>query len=493
MAFYISARCPECGAPARHPEGALTFKCPFCSSVLRVKDEGTFLKYIIPARVSPAEAPLAVKRAMLEGKVAGLRAVRKIITFHKPFWYCKGMLFFAFAEERMGASTPLITDGNNPPPQQEFTAAIGDAGRVANVIAKTWSHSFAANPAPAGPLRTLGIQTEVLPLEPYDSEQYKDTLVAPITLDRAAAEKTAMNAALNNMDIDRKRYSYSSLNFIGKKYFIIYYPVLAAVCEGDGGFVTVLLDGINKNFIAATPGKELIDETAVWDHSASRFSIITHRCPNCGHDLEPGGFNIVFYCRPCFSLWLLDGGDFQRIPKKALIGKAAGKTAYIPFWRFTLELDNPVTGERFRTVGELAKLVKGGDFYLRGIPAGNPIVFHLPALTTSNATAALKLAARICGAQKEMFFDDVEEFPYARFEGASLTLMEARQMLPVVVFSVIGRTDRKTVDFYNSMVIRDTSAELVWYPFEEKGTMLVDQFLGFNVAKRGMIPVECQT
>ncbi|MBI5637413.1 MAG: zf-TFIIB domain-containing protein [Nitrospinae bacterium] len=487
MAFYISARCPECGAPARHPEGALTFKCPFCASVLRVKDEGTFLKYIIPARVSPAEAPLAVKRAMQAGKVGGLRTVRRIITFHKPFWYCKGMLFFAFADERMDVSSaPLTTDENNPPPQHAFTNAIRAAARAADVIAKTWSHTFAANPALAVPLRTLGIQAEVLTLEPYDSEQYKETLVAPITLDRAAAEKMAMDAALNNMNMDRKRYSYSSLNFIGEKYFIIYYPVLAAICEGDGGFITVLLDGINKNFIAATPGKEIIDETGAWEHAAARFSIITHRCPNCGHDLEPGGFDIVFYCRSCFSLWLLEGGDYRRLPKKALKSTLAQGTVYIPFWRFTLELDNSVSGERFSTVGELAKLVKGGDLYLRGIPPENPIVFHLPALTTSNATAALKLAARICGAQKEMPFDDVEEFPHATFQGASLPLDEARQMLPVVAFSVIGRTDRKTVDFYNSMTVRDTSADLVWYPFEEKGTMLIDQFLGFNISKRGM-------
>ncbi len=486
MAFYISARCPECGAPARHPEGAMTFKCPFCASVLRVKDEGTFLKYIIPARVSRAEAPMAVKRAALEAKVDGLHAIRKIITFYKPFWYCKGMLFFACADEKIGSPPPPNTDDNNPPSPHVFTAAIRDTERTANVIAKTWSHTFAANPGLAGPLRTLGIQSEVLTLEPYDSEQYKETPVAPITLDRAAAEKTAMSAALNNVNMDRNRYSYSNLSFIGEKYFIIYYPVLATVCEGPGGYTTVLLDGINGYFIAANPGKNIIAESGAWEHSASRFSIITHRCPNCGHDLEPGGFNIVFYCRSCFSLWLLEGGDYRRIPKKALKSKTEQRTVYIPFWRFTLELENGASGERYRTVGELAKLVKGGDLYLRAIPPGNPIVFHLPALTTSNATAALKLTARICGAQKEIPFDDMEEFPYGNFQGASLTLDEARQMLPVVAFSVIGRTDRKTVDFYNTMNVRDTSAELVWYPFEERGTMLIDQFLGFNISKRGM-------
>lgn len=486
MSFYISARCPECGAPARHPEGVLTLKCPFCASVLRIKDEGTFLKYIIPARLSPADAPLAAKRAMREGKVRGLRAVRKIITFYKPFWYCKGMLFFACAEEKMVSAQPLVMDEKNPPSPQEFTAAIRGTERTANVTAKTWSHTFAANNEIAEPLHTLGIQTQVLTLEPYDSEQYKETLVAPITMDRATAEKTAMTVAMNNMNIERKRYSYSSLNFIGEKYFIIYYPVLAAVCEGDGGHTTVLLDGINGNFTAAIPGKEIIGESAGWVRSASHFWLITHRCPNCGHDLEPGGFNIVFYCRYCYSLWLLQGDDYRRIPKKALHAKAVQGTVYIPFWRFTLELDNRSTGGQYRTVGELAKLIKGGDLYLRGIPPENPIIFHLPALTVTNATATLKLAARICGAQKEMPFEEMEEFPHATFQGASLPLDEARQMLPVVVFSVIGRTDRKTVDFYNSMTVRDTSAELVWYPFEEKGAMLVDQFLGFNVAKRGM-------
>ncbi|TBR21235.1 MAG: hypothetical protein EPO63_08885 [Candidatus Nitrosotenuis sp.] len=328
----------------------------------------------------------------------------------------------------------------------------------------------------------------MLTLEPYDSEQYKGALLAPITLDKAAAEKTALATAMDNMNMERKRYSYSSLNFIGEKYFIIYYPVLAAVCEGNGGFTTVLLDGINGNFIAAIPGKEIIGESGAWEHSASRFSLITHRCPNCGHDLDPGGFNIVFYCRSCYSLWLLDGGDYRRLPKKALKGAAAQGAVYIPFWRFTLELENRATGERHRTVGDLAKLMKGGDLYLRGIPPENPIVFHLPALTASNATSALKLANRICAAQKDMPFDDMEEFPLATFQGASLPLDEARQMLPVVAFSVIGRTDRKTVNFYNSMSVRDTAADLVWYPFEEKGTMLVDQFLGFNVSKRGMAP-----
>ncbi len=366
MAFYISARCPECGAPARHPEGVFTFKCPFCASVLRIKDDGTFLKYIIPARISPADAPLAVKRAMAEGKAGGLKSVRKIITFYKPFWYCKGMLFFAYAEEVLAAPAPLM-DENNPPPPHEFTAAIRDAEPAAAVLAKSWSHTFAANPGLAAPLLSLGIQAEVLTLEPYDSERYTEALVAPITVDKTAAEKTAMTVAMNNMNMERKRYSYSRLNFIGEKYFIIYYPVLAAVCEAQDGHTTVLLDGINGNFIAAVPGKEIIGETASWERSTSRFSLITHRCPNCGHDLEPGGFNIVFYCLSCFSLWLLDGSDYRRLPKKTLKSAAIQETVYIPFWRFTLDLENTVSGEKYRTAGELAKLVKGGDLYLRGL------------------------------------------------------------------------------------------------------------------------------
>ncbi|MBI5178860.1 MAG: hypothetical protein HZA04_06335 [Nitrospinae bacterium] len=475
MSFVVSVKCPECGAPGKHAEGVITFKCQYCASVLRAQGEGIALKYVIPARIKKEDVPLAVKRAVVCGKAADVSTIRGIFTVCKPFWYFKGMVFFARAGEMWD------DDADKPKEGVPATALVP----VADVVAKTWSHTIPANPTIAPALFSLGIQPEALTLEPYDSEQYAAYRVAPITASLEDAEKAVVKAALNNVNLDRKKYRYSSINFIGEKFFIIYYPLTAAVCEGKGGFSTLFFDGVNGNFIEAVPGKDVAAGLPP-DASHYHLQVITHRCPNCGHDLEPGDFNIAFYCRVCFSQWLLEKNQYVGIAKRTLESQGGQNTVYVPFWRFDVRLVSRETGTVCGTVGEFKKLMKAGDLTLRGQDPARPLRFYIPALSAKNATVVLKLSARINMAQKDLPVADVNEFSHPFFYGVTLPQSEAEEMLPVVVFAVIGRHDRAATEFYRSMKVEAQNAELVWYPFEDKGTMLADRFFQFHLPKRGM-------
>jgi hypothetical protein len=59
-------------------------------------------------------------------------------------------------------------------------------------------------------------------------------------------------------------------------------------------------------------------------------------------------------------------------------------------------------------------------------------------------------------------------------------------MVSPLIFLVIGRTDRKAIQFYNDLEITVTDRQLVWYPFEEKGEYLADTFHNYHLPKRSM-------
>lgn len=492
MEVFLTTACPECGAAGRHKEGIITFKCPYCASVLRVKEGGAPHKYIIPRRVADAEIPSAVKRAIASGKAVGLTRLRRIFTAYKPFWYFKGMVFYSHAGEKTsamatgGIRSNMPEEGQRIPTQRELNEKAR-AEPQPGVIARLWSHTFQANADVAPSLFTLGIQSEVLQLEPYDSETHSaNAHIVPATVTREEAEKSAAAMALNSVNVERTQYRYSDLSLIGERYAIIYYPIAGAVCESKEGHATVLLDGVNKNFIACVPGSDPSAMLGASDPSPFRLAVLSHRCPNCGADLEPGDFDLSFYCRNCFSLWLLEGDNYRPLKKKTVDPRDAPNPVFMPFWRFTVTVESARLGVSASTVGDLAKLIKAGDLLLRNERKENPIRFYVPAVVAKNATAMLKLSARISQAQKDMPTSELREFPYGNFRNASLPEREAREMLPALAFSVIGRSDRKALELYGDMRVTGKDAELVWYPFSDENNMLADRYLNFNVAKRGL-------
>ena len=459
-AFLVSIKCPECGSPAHYPEGAFTFQCDYCGSVLRVVKDGTVLKYIIPCRLEAHDIRRIIRKA-LAGKAGSSKkspAVREIRTIYKPFWYFKSMVYYRFA------------------------------GKTGNdTLARTWYYSFQAHPQFTGTFHTLSVRTEVLAVNAYDSDALPDDgMVLPVTVDREEAGRLAEAAAKNSVDILVENAGFKKLSLIGEHFFLVYYPVIQALCSIDGRYCTLMIDGVGQSVLENEPDRTEFPSPDQNDTSPYRTRLLTHRCKNCGHDLCAGDFDVIFYCQVCYRLWLLDGDDYRSLHLKILDGEGGKHTVYIPFWRFETTLASPSAGVCMKTLGDLSGFMKMGRFLLRHEDPDRPIRFYVPALVARNARALIQLASRINIHQKQLPLLKEPRFPFNRALNASLPEREAEEMLEVAVFSIIGRRDPRALSFYRDLQITVDRRELLWYPFEEKGNYYADHFHRFNFPKKSL-------
>ncbi|MBN2373556.1 hypothetical protein JXL19_07210 [bacterium] len=506
--LLVSVKCPECGGPLSYPEGAYTFKCLYCGSVLRIKNEGIDLKYIIPCRLNRNEMPPLIRKILFEKKIPVRKtcSINQISIIYKPFWYLKGMVYYS----RVGS------DGNE-------------------TTAKTWYYSFQANPDIVSTFNSLSVRTEVLALEPYNSEDYRNegTIILPLMFDREAAYKYAEFAADMNIQISAAKADYERLSLIGEQLFVIYYPVICVVCSDCDRSHTLFIDGINKCLLEDNAGgksstfqsdnnegimnpestkgdencqKGFSDETpyksAPLGRTATRptenpqekdensysikLSLLSHRCKNCGHDLTAREFDIIFYCETCYRLWLLEKGEYFPLIIKCIESESEEESVYMPFWRFEVNIVSESAGITLKTIGDLSKFMKLGQFLLRNEDPGRPVSLYCPSLVTKNAKALLKLAAKINLHQRALPIAKRDRLPFDKAMNASLPDNEAEDMLWVIVFSIIGRRDKRAIDFYGDFKIKVINKELIWYPFEDKGEFLVDRFHQYNFPKKSM-------
>jgi len=457
--LLVSTKCRECGGPIRYPEGAYTFRCGFCSSALRTSTEGRELKYIIPARLSRRDILLSVKRLITANRdeYGGLKKVRHIRNIYKPFWYFKGMVYSSWAETVTGK---------------------------AELLSKLWFHTFQANAEQIPWLFSLGISSEVLALEPYDSARFREEgTVLPVTVSREEAEEHALRIAGRSARIVAPHAPYFRNFLIGERFFILYYPLVQVVCSGEAGLQTVYFDGVTAKFIGGEKGRNSLQAEKEENY---HIKFLVHRCKNCGHDLQSADFDLFYYCRHCFRLWELKGGDYHPRKVRLIEPSVKGKTFYIPFWRFAVEIDSPGTGNRFTTVGDLSRFMKMGRHLLRNENPDRPLKFYIPAVVARNARAVMKLATRLSMFQKDVPLSGFSEFPYENILNVSLPEKEAVEMLEPLVFSVIGRADSQAVAFYKDFRVKTLERELVWYPFEDKGAMFVDHYHDYYFPRKSL-------
>ncbi|MBE9528262.1 MAG: hypothetical protein IME99_03380 [Proteobacteria bacterium] len=468
--LFVSTRCPECNGSARHLEGAHTFTCSFCASVLRCQTEGRTLKYVISPRLERDEIVVAFNEAFNKAlpnsvSTSGSAEVSpcrpgRIKTIYKPFWYCKGMVY-----------------------------SCHSSGTKNGLDARAWSHTFEANSSVASALTTLGLRSEVLEADGFDSEQFgADDIVLPITKSKEEARKEAVAAA--EWGVENPGWKYHETTIVGERFVLLYYPVIAVEYSDkeENGTTVALFDGVAGTGL----GKEVYNKeesTEVPGNAEQEYRVkfVTHRCANCGHDLKPGDSALFFHCAECSRLWLLDGDDYRQQKITLLAANDGFKGAYIPFWRFELSLSSKAAGLELGRIGDLAEFMRMGRHTLRDEAPERPLRFFVPAMLAPNPGAVIKLAARIGTFQKELPVEPGEVAESDDFLNVSLPVQDAKEMLRPLIFLVIGRIDREAVKFYSDFEITVAKKELVWYPFEEKGAYLLDPFHNYTFPRRSLV------
>ncbi len=456
--LLITVKCPECGGSIRHIEGAYTFTCPFCASVLRRQTGGVTLKYTIAPRLNKSEVLEIYKSSIAKNK-GKVPEQERVKTIYKPFWYVRGMVYCCHSN-----------------------------GTKNGIEARIWSHTFEANSSIAPSLHSLGLRSEVLDIEGYDSDRFsEEDIVLPVTVDKEEAEKEAVTAA--EWGVAEPDWKYHKTNIVGEKLLLIYYPIVAVQYKdrdqaGEKKDRTALFDGVNGTPLGNGPPVTVPEDNRI--NEEYRLKIVTHRCKNCGHDLESRDFDIVFNCSNCSRLWLLEGDDYKSQKVRLLKTEDNLKTAYIPFWHFGISVKSQAAGLELKTIGDLAEFMRMGRHLLRDEDGGRQLRLYVPAIIARNAKAVLKLAGRIGTFQKNLPDDHKEVLEQNSLLNVSLTSDEAQEMLRPLIFLIIARIDRLAIQFYSDYEVTVTDSELIWYPFEDKGEYFLDRFHNYSFPRRSL-------
>ncbi len=456
--ILVTIKCTECGAPARYPEGTYTLKCSYCDSVLRIKTDGITLKYIIPSTLKHSDIVTTIKDiiANKDDSRKELKEIKEIKLLYKPFWYFKGMVYSCYS-----------------------------GGGEHEIESMTCYYTFPANGSIITPFQSLGFRAEVLAIESYDSDLYSESgEIIPINVSESEAEKRAETLAERSTKKPSGNYGYLKTSIIGKKFFIIYFPVIRIVCSAGEYNYTFILDGINKSIIEESEGIANIALSDNENDMSYRVKLLSHRCNNCGFDLESRDFDIIFFCKNCSRLWLLNGTNYYSQKIKVLETDEEKNTTYIPFWRFEVTVSSPSTGINMKTIGDLSGFMKMGWYQLKKEDPERRLRFFVPALVTRNANALVKLAAHIGRHQKKLPVSKRGDFPFEKIWNASLPEEEAEEMLTPIIFLVIGRIDLTATKFYNDFKVTVSDKQLVYYPFEDKKNTLLDLFHNYSFPKR---------
>jgi hypothetical protein len=425
-----------------------------------MENQGIDLKYVIPSRIDKDECQSLIRKAIAEKKVPPhrLTSIQEIATVYKPFWYVKGKIY-----------TSIVGQGKN---QVESTS---------------WFHSFQANSEFLTSFISLGIRSEVLTFEPYDSESFKEKgSFLPITLDKDGAVEETHQVIQNRMILGGIDDLYKSFNLIGERYFVIYYPVIQVSYGSQKGKISFLIDGVGKSVLDVQPDNGDTDNGFSNDNTRFHVNLLTHRCKNCGHDLEVRDFDIVFYCRVCFRLWMLESNDYHSIKIRSLEIQGRKDVVFLPFWRFEVTVSSEAADLRIETIGDLSRFMKMGRHLLRNEDPKRPVALYVAAFSARNARILMRLDTRISQFQKGLPVSDTDRLAADSHMGVSLPLHEGEEMLKVLVFSVIGRIDKTAIDFYRDFDVSVSRKELVWYPVQDKGNSLFDEFHQFNIPKSGI-------
>jgi LSD1 subclass zinc finger protein len=496
--LVVSTECPACGGPLDFSEGSNAVRCPFCRSNLLVTGRKQSLSYYIAPKLVLERA---VARVMIAHKENGrpCRVVNPELVF-LPYYRLTGhdlrweeeaaeekqpapedgpilsppipgwtpsyrmesdLLFSAIglAGDLIGSffsgkSARPAAEAVEPPPDparapvfQPAPPAGGNPAARAAFIDRYVEKNFIACPLPCGGVYSLGVRPSVLRLRLFDRTvlQSQGKIVSP-TLAPGDAFARAMKTAAFRKLLYRR--------VLGQVLSVIYFPYWFVGVNRGGEPLLTVLDAVSERVVElaapADTGAELKEDPASAAEVAGFRPLV---CPNCGWDLPVRPAEIIFYCSSCRKAWQIHGNHLSEIPCQ-VAAQTAGRDArtlrYLPFWVADVRIDDqPVSRyyipafrySRLKTLKDLAESVTG-----KKPPFGPP------------GDAALDL--RGCFYDQE----DAVKFAQILFIGTDSDPASRIRTLETRPFDV-------------------SSLTLAWFPFEEKGSSLIDTESGFSLTQ----------
>lgn len=257
--------------------------------------------------------------------------------------------------------------------------------------------------------------------------------------------------------------------YLGETASIVFAPYLL-----DGN---TLVDAILKRPAAALEPQEVTELTgslAALARWAPRF--LSAMCPHCGWDLKGDKSGVVFVCKGCNSGWAPRGEEFRKILVKTIFSKDE-KAIYLPFWR----IEAQAAGIKLKSYADMIR-VANLPKAIRKEWEAEPFAFWVPAFKV-HPHLFLRTAKQVT---LTPFSGDMEEqAPGLKAYPANLPLSEAVQSFKIVL-STFGKPLRTIFQGLSRINFTPEKATLVYAPFAEKASDLVQEELGIAISKKAL-------
>ena len=382
MSERVHFRCPGCGSGLETPEGTISNLCTYCGLVSLLGRPGRIVKRYYQPAFDVLEARVIAER-QIKKEGWPLFCDSAAVTLHYvPFYRFRGLSLSCLSYRRMAPSpTGLET-------KEEM--------RSYELRARNLDLTVAGCSAVPFGLSNLGIRPQAVSTWAYrDSELPADATVWPADRQPSDTQKDAFRMNEANLSMVNAGKVQEFCEMVGEHQSIIYFPVY--VVEGrigsDGRECHVVLDGLAKRVISATPEKRVTPLTYDPDKQVRELVPEAHRCPHCGADLPASERSIVYACSNCHRLWLLDAAGFSPL-EAACVGEGQG--GLYPFWRIKIAFSRH---PGFDTVGAFSRLLTADVPLLDKRKRHLPFFVFVPAFAGADAEWQVLTAVRMSRTQ----------------------------------------------------------------------------------------------
>jgi hypothetical protein len=253
--------------------------------------------------------------------------------------------------------------------------------------------------------------------------------------------------------------------FIGQSASLIYMPFYVK----DKG----LFDAILERRVAGEGDvEELLADNgeAPWQ---ARF--LPTLCPECGADLAGDRKSTTLFCNGCYSAWEAGPKGLSRVEFGIMPG---GKDpAYLPFWR----IKATVEGMELKSFGDLARAANLPRV-MKAEWDEQPLYFWQPAFKV-NPPLFLRLGRDVTMKQPQKELET--RLQVRKAYPVTLSAAEAAESIKISLAGMVSMK-KSVFPMLKDIEIKMTEALLVYIPFEQKLTELVQQDLGITVIKSSL-------
>lgn len=475
----VSTRCPMCGAPIDFHAGINALQCTHCRSNLLVTGRKQLLSYSVTPRIGAHDSVERAKPAAEGARLVTIelyfvpyyRFTAQEFCWGKPDEKPKEAETPSFVMPPPGPSTSgedlvesavdWFSDLFFPKPRYEYhpsprlrvtretkiaaTKMRGDirAGDL-EILERHVDKTFVANAELEGKnLYSIGARSSVLRLDLFRRKRLETMgrIVAPtISPDEAAARGV-------------KRTSPDILHreVVGRVLSLIYFPYWVVEIDREGSTRLVVIDGVSGTIVqpdAPASLYEILNRKEERDPDTLGFRPL--RCPNCRDDLAMHPEDVVFLCGTCQRAWQLTGDEMFRVAHRVAAPPRCdfGERTLLPFW-------------------------------ILGHEAGKR--FFIPAFKYGGLKALYQLAARVSAANP--VYEDAQAQAIEAY-GCYYDEEDALRLARLAYIGLARSADE--VERLAATPLPISSAVLTWFPFERRGEMLLDPFLGQMLYARAM-------